>query len=72
MPPAHGYALEPEVDLIATYAANCTRLGLTGVNLPKAAASFLRRWPDPQQWANEPMQVRLAATADWADRFFSC
>src|SRR5436190_831892 len=64
MPPAHAYALEPEVDLLAAFAANCTRLGRTGVNLPKAAATFLRRWPDPQQWADEPMQVRLAATAD--------
>ncbi|MDF2975053.1 MAG: phage integrase family protein, partial [Microvirga sp.] len=64
MPPAHAYALEPEVDLLAAYVANCSRLGLTGVNLPKAAASFLRRWPDPQQWADEPMQVRLAASAD--------
>ncbi|MCA1701979.1 MAG: site-specific integrase [Actinobacteria bacterium] len=64
MPPVHAYALEPDVDLLAAYATNCTRLGLTGVNLPKAAASFLRRWPDPQQWAGEPMQVRLAASAD--------
>lgn len=64
MPPAHAYALEPEVDLLTAYADNCSRLGLTGVNLPKAAASFLRRWPDPQQWATEPMAVRLAASAD--------
>jgi len=64
MPPAHAYALEPEVDLLAAYAANSSRLGLTGINLPKAAATFLRRWPDPQRWAAEPMQVRLAATAD--------
>ncbi len=53
MPPAHAYALEPDVDLLAAYAANCKRLGLTGVNLPRAAAAFVRRWPDPQQWAAE-------------------
>jgi hypothetical protein len=64
MPPALVYAIEPDVDLLAAYAANCSRLGLTGVNLPKAAASFLRRWPDPQQWAAEPVAVRLAASAD--------
>jgi integrase len=64
MPPALAYALEPEVDLLAAYAANCSRLGLTGVNLPKAAATFLRGWPDPQQWTAEPVQVRLAASAD--------
>ena len=64
MPPALAYALEAEGDLLAAYAANCSRLGLIGVNLPRAAASFLRRWPDPQRWADEPMQVRLAASAD--------
>jgi integrase len=64
MPPAHAYALEPDVDLLAAYAANCARLGLTGVNLPKAAASFLRRWPEPQQWAAESVAARLAASAD--------
>jgi integrase len=64
MPPALAYALEPEVDLLAAFAANCSRLGLTGVNLPKAAAAFLRRWPVPQRWAAESMPVRLAASAD--------
>ena len=64
MPPAHAYALEPDVDLLAAYAANCVRLGLTGANLPKASASFLRCWPEPQQWASEPVAVRLAASAD--------
>jgi integrase len=64
MPPALAYAIESDVDLLAAYAANCSRLGLTGINLPKAATTFLRRWPDPQQWAAEPMAVRLAATAD--------
>jgi integrase len=64
MPPALAYAMEPDVDLLGAYAVNCDRLGLSGVNLPKAAARFLRCWPDPQQWAGEPVAVRLAANAD--------
>jgi hypothetical protein len=26
-----------------------------------AARTFFKRWPDPQQWAAEPLQVRLSA-----------
>ncbi|WP_264027672.1 tyrosine-type recombinase/integrase [Mycolicibacterium pyrenivorans] len=59
MPPALGYAPAPEVDLLAAYAEHCDRLGLTGVNLRPAARTFLRRWPDPQRWASEPLKTRL-------------
>ena len=27
----------------------------------RAARSFLRRWPDPQEWAARPLAARLAA-----------
>ena len=62
MPPVPACALAPEVDLLAEYAEHCDRLGLTGVNLRPAARTFLRRWPIPQQWADEPLETRLAAS----------
>ena len=36
---------------------------MRGVNQDKAARSFLRRWPDPQAWADEPLATRLALPA---------
>ncbi|WP_236981471.1 hypothetical protein [Mycobacterium kiyosense] len=50
------YAPAPEVDLLAAYDEHCARLGLTSVNLGSAARTFLRRWPDPQRWAGEPLE----------------
>jgi hypothetical protein len=32
------------------------------VNLRSAARTFLRRWPDPQRWADEPLAVRLTVS----------
>jgi len=60
MPPVLAYAPAAEVDLLAGFAEHAARLGLHGVNQQRAARSFLRRWPDPQAWASEPLQVRLA------------
>ena len=57
MPPVLGYARVPEVDLLAAYDEHCGRLGLISVNLGSAARTFLRRWPDPQRWAGEPLQT---------------
>ena len=54
MPLVRACAPVPEVDLLAAYGEYCDRLGLTGVNLRPAARTFLRRWPDPQRWAEEP------------------
>ncbi|MDT5047451.1 MAG: hypothetical protein QOG75_3325 [Mycobacterium sp.] len=62
MPPALGYAPAPEVDLLAAYSEHCDRLGLISVNLDSAARTFLRRWPDPQRWAGEPLEVRLTVS----------
>jgi integrase len=59
MPPVLAYAPAPEVDLLAAYDEHCGRLGLISVNLGSAARTFLRRWPDPQRWADEPLEVRL-------------
>ena len=60
MPPALAYAPAPELDLLTAFRAHTTRLGLHGVNQDKAARGFLRRWPDPQAWAEEPLATRLA------------
>jgi hypothetical protein len=49
-----------EVDLLAAFQAHTARLGLHGVNQDKAARGFLRHWPDPQAWADEPLATRLA------------
>ena len=32
---------------------------MDGANRLRAARSFLRRWPDPQKWAEEPLETRL-------------
>jgi len=60
MPPVLAYAPVLEVDLLAAYDEHCQRLGLISINLGSAARTFLRRWPDPQRWATEPLAVRLA------------
>jgi integrase len=60
MPPAPGYAPAAEVDLLAGFAEHAARVGLRGANQARAARAFLRRWPDPQAWAAEPLEVRLA------------
>jgi integrase len=62
MPPVLAYAPAPEVDLLAAYDEHCDRLGLISVNLRSAARTFLRRWPDPQGWAGEPLEVRLTVS----------
>jgi integrase len=62
MPPVLAYARVPEVDLLAAYDEHCDRLGLISVNLPSAARTFLRRWPDPQRWAGEPLESRLTVS----------
>jgi hypothetical protein len=62
MPPKP--ASEPELagDLIAAVIA---RLRATGRapdrHYERAAERFFERWPDPQDWAGEPLEVRLAA-----------
>jgi integrase len=62
MPPVLAYAPVPDVDLLTAYDQHCTRLGLTSVNLGSAARTFLRRWPDPQCWAGEPLPTRLSVS----------
>ncbi|MDQ2708760.1 MAG: site-specific integrase [Actinomycetota bacterium] len=61
MPPAPACApVRDEIDLLAEFRAHMARLGLHGPNQDKSARAFLRRWPDPQSWADEPLATRLA------------
>lgn len=60
MPPALAYVPAAEADLLAGFVEHTTRIGLHGTNQHKAARAFLNRWPDPQAWAAEPLQTRLA------------
>ncbi|HEY5842690.1 MAG TPA: tyrosine-type recombinase/integrase [Mycobacterium sp.] len=62
MPPVLAYARVLEVDLLTAYDEHCGRLGLISANLGSAARTFLRRWPDPQRWADEPLGARLTVS----------
>jgi integrase len=67
MPPAtvNAPSAEPAAGLTANewFDAYVAHLATTGRGNPAydhAARAFLRRWPDPHQWANEPLPVRLS------------
>jgi integrase len=47
-------------DLLAGYAAHLAGTGRGNCSYSQGARSFLRRWPDPQRWAAQPLDVRLA------------
>ncbi len=46
--------------LLAEYAAHLARSGRGHCHSTMTARSFLRRWPDPQRWAAQPLADRLA------------
>jgi integrase len=62
MPPVLACAPAREVDLLTAYKDHCDRLGLISITLRSAARTFLRRWPDPQRWASEPLEARLTVS----------
>ena len=45
------YTERPARDLLADYAAHLAVTGRGNSAYTSAARSFLRRWPDPQDWA---------------------
>src|ERR1700712_14046 len=49
--------------LYAAYLAALAGRGAGNSSFRSAARSFLTRWPDPAQWAAEPLEVRLSAGA---------
>lgn len=54
---------EPGGDLHAAYLDYLARTGRGNVAYERAARVFFERWPDPHQWAAEPLALRLAATS---------
>ena len=48
-------------DWHAAYLAHLARTGRGNTAYWQAARAFFRRWPDPQAWAAEPLEVRLSA-----------
>jgi integrase len=51
----------PARDLLADYAVHLTLTGRGNVAYTQAARVFLRRWPTPQAWADQPLPARLEA-----------
>jgi integrase len=51
---------EPRADgLVSDYIAHLARTGRGTVNAEANARRFLRRWPEPQEWADQPLAERL-------------
>lgn len=54
-------ASAPSVDWHAAYLDCLRQSGRGNTAYSQAARTFFRRWPDPQAWADEPLQARLSA-----------
>ena len=65
MQPAPECAPAPEnpADTYAAYLAHLNRRRRGNTAYTQAAHSFLRRWPQVQQWADLPLDTRLAANS---------
>jgi hypothetical protein len=61
MPPATASARVPDApNLLQAYVASLMARGRANRSFLQGARAFLARWPDPQDWASEPLEVRLA------------
>ena len=47
-------------DLVSDYVAHLARTGRGNTNADANARRFLRRWPEPQRWAEQPLPDRLS------------
>ena len=56
-------AVEPPARVLADYAAYLARAGHGNITFARAARSFLRHWPDPQEWATRSLSARLRANS---------
>ena len=67
MPPASANARVPDApSLLQAYVACATARGRANKSFLQGARAFLARWPEPQEWADEPLEVRLAAgSSQW-------
>ncbi len=54
----------PAPDLLAAYLAHLSASGRGNRSFVTGARSFLKRWLEPQDWAREPLEVRLAAKSN--------
>ena len=52
--------IERRGDLLAEYARHQVLTGRGNSATTQGAKSFIRRWPDPQEWAAQPLADRLA------------
>src|SRR3954471_10634066 len=51
----------PSTDWHTAYLDHLARTGRGNTSYWRAARTFFRRWPDPRQWAEEPLEIRLSA-----------
>src|SRR4051794_37613245 len=56
-------AAEPPAAVLAAYRRSLAAAGHGNTAFEQAARSFLRRWPNPQRWAELPLAARLRANA---------
>jgi len=59
-PDVTGLGLRGE-DLLAAYLDHLRATGRGNLSYERAARRFFRAWPDPQSWAAQPLEDRLAA-----------
>lgn len=52
---------ETPEQVVAAYLTHQHRTGRGNVSFTQAARVFMRRWPQPQNWADEALQVQLSA-----------
>lgn len=52
---------ETPEQVVAAYLAHQSRTGRGNVSFTRAARVFMRRWPHPQDWAEEDLDVQLSA-----------
>ncbi|GGL10340.1 hypothetical protein [Nocardia jinanensis] len=64
MPLAHVFAARSDADDIHhTYLAELARTGRGSAPYYSSARTFLQHWPNPQDWASEPLELRLSANS---------
>lgn len=61
--PASAPEAEPAASVLAAYATHLAGTGRGNIAYERAARSFLRRWPDPQDWAARPLPSMLRANS---------
>lgn len=61
--PSNKHSSKPSNSLHAAYLEYLERTGRGNHAYWRAAQIFFARWPDPQHWAAQPLQARLAADA---------